>query len=201
MIVVARFDKAVFGKSVAVAIADELAVATENLRLVLQEIHNLHRRTLLVVVVNLGGVTRLQHALVNAENRILNVEEIHIDLTERCAVVSERPIADRRPGNRRKPSIENGILGGEPGEHGQLLRRKVRHDGAGSVDVCAPRSVALDEAPHGGGSARFRHGRLTGTLSCEDGRSAKLDAYARLGAERSIAVRRTSANASAGTTA
>jgi Kef-type K+ transport system membrane component KefB len=35
-----------------------------------------------------------------------------------------------------------------------------------------------------GGSARFRHGRLTGTVSCEDGHSAKLDARAGDGALR-----------------
>ncbi len=148
MIVVARLDKAVLGEGVALAIADELAVTTKDLRLVLQEVHDLHRRTLLVVVVNLGRVTRLHHALVNTQDRILDVKEIHIHVAEGGAVVRESAVANGWTRNRRKPAVENGILGGEPGEHGQLFRWEVRHDGVRRIYVRALRGVALDEPLH-----------------------------------------------------
>src|SRR5712691_9604814 len=141
MIVVAGFDEAVFGKSIAIAIADELAVAAENLRLVLQEIHNLHRGALLVVVINLCRVAAPNHAFVNAQDGILNVKKVHIHVAEGSSVVRERAITSGRPGNRGEPAVENGVLRCELSEHGQLTGRKVRHDGAGSVSVSALRGV------------------------------------------------------------
>src|SRR5260370_4771958 len=110
MIVVAGLDKAVFGKSVAIAIADELAVAAENLRLVLQEIHNLHRRALLIVVINLCRMAAPNHAFVHAQDGILNVKEAHIHVAEGSSVLRERAITTRRPRNRGKPPVENGLL-------------------------------------------------------------------------------------------
>ncbi len=119
---------------------DELAVAAKNLRLVLQEIHNLHRRTLLVVVINLGGATRLHHALVNTLNGVLNVEEVHVHVAEGRSVVGERAVANGRSGNGGKPAVKDGILRCELGEHGQARRRKVRHDGVGVVDASTLRA-------------------------------------------------------------
>src|SRR6266849_8089105 len=77
---------------------DQLAVAAKNLRLVLQEIHNLHRRALLVVVINLGGATRMHHALVNTLNGVLNVEKVHVHVAEGRSVVGERAVANGRSG-------------------------------------------------------------------------------------------------------
>src|SRR4029077_20987593 len=82
MIVIARLDKAVVRKSVAVAIADELAVAAKNLWLILQEIHNLHRRALLVIIVNLCGAATLNHSFVDALDGILNVKQVHVHVAE-----------------------------------------------------------------------------------------------------------------------
>src|SRR5579864_1873636 len=48
MVVVAGFDKTVLGKRIACAIGNELIISCENLRLVFQEIYDLHRRTLLI---------------------------------------------------------------------------------------------------------------------------------------------------------
>src|ERR1700686_3224602 len=109
MIVVARLDKAVIGQSIAFAIGHELTVAAKYLRLVLQEIHNLHRGALLVVIINLGGVPRLHHALINALDRVLNVKESHVHVAEGSSVVRERSVANGRSGNRGKPSVKDGI--------------------------------------------------------------------------------------------
>ena len=125
-----------------------MAVAAKDPRLVFQEVHNLHRRALLVVVVNLGRVASLHHALVNTLNRVLNVEQVHIHVAEGSAVMRERTIADGRSGYRGKPAVEDGILRREPSEHRQPLRRKIRHDGVGSIDAGALRGVALDEPLH-----------------------------------------------------
>src|SRR5260370_37477456 len=153
MIVEAVRDEPEFGKTIAIAIADELALAAENLRVVLKEIHNLHRRDLLIVVINLCRMAAPNHAFVNAQDGILNVKEVHIHVAEGSSVVRERAITNGRPGNRGKPAVENGVLRCELSEHGQLSRRKVRHEGVGSVSVSALRGVTLDEALHVGGAA------------------------------------------------
>ena len=56
MIVVARFDKTVFGQRVVLAVGNELVVGRENLWLIFQEVYDLHRGTWLIVVVDLGRV-------------------------------------------------------------------------------------------------------------------------------------------------
>src|SRR5436190_14300643 len=156
MIVVTRFDETVLRKRVAIAISNKLLVAAKNLWLVLQEIHNFHRRALLVVVINLRRVARLYHALVNARNGVLNVEEIHIHIAERSSIVRKRAVANRWPRNRGKPAVENRIFRGEPCQHGELVRWEIGHNGPRSVDAGALRGIALDEALHVRGPACAR---------------------------------------------
>src|SRR5206468_11965640 len=92
-------------------------------------------------------MTILNHALINARDSVLDVE-VHAHAAERGAKVGKCKVADGWSGNGREPAVKNGIFRGKPSEHGQLLRRKVRHDGVGSGDRRALRGIAFDEALH-----------------------------------------------------
>ena len=120
--------------------------------LVLEQVDDLHRGTGLVVVVEAcgdGGV-RGEQALVDALVLLVPVEDVHADLAEGCAVVGEGAVADRRAGDGREPAIEDGVLGGERGEDGQLVRREVVEDVVRVLDVVLLIEVARDEALHVG---------------------------------------------------
>ena len=60
VIAVARLDEAVVRQTACLAVADESVVGGKDLRLILQDIHDLQGRALLIVVVDLGGASRLQ---------------------------------------------------------------------------------------------------------------------------------------------
>src|SRR5665213_3755106 len=95
MVVVAGFDKTVLGKRVGCAIGNKLVISCENLWLVFQEIYDLHRRALLVVVIDFCCFACGKHSLVRTHNWSKDVENIHSNLSKRCSVMGECAIADR----------------------------------------------------------------------------------------------------------
>src|SRR5262249_52818394 len=71
MIVVIRLDEGILGEAAKPAIADELVESSKELRLVLEQVHDLHGRAGLIEVVDLCRVARagLIHSFVNAFDR------------------------------------------------------------------------------------------------------------------------------------
>src|SRR6185437_9606486 len=69
-------------------------------------------------------------------------------------IVGESAVADGGTGNGGKPSVEERVLSGQGGEHGNLFRRKIIHDGARFFCAGPLGGVALDEALHVGHAVR-----------------------------------------------
>ena len=90
--------------------------------LVRQQIKNFHRGTRLVVVVQLRRAAGGDETRVDAPELRVQVEEVHADLAERRSIVRERAVAERRPGNRREPAVEDRELLREGRQDRQLLR-------------------------------------------------------------------------------
>src|SRR5581483_6595609 len=68
----------------------------------------------------------------------------------------ESPVANRRPGNRRKPPIEDRELERQCRKDRQLFLREVIHDLLRVLYVPLLIEIALNEALHVGGSIRAR---------------------------------------------
>ena len=144
-------DERVLRQRATPAVVEELIVGPEELRLVLQQVHDLHGRTLLVVVVNLRGVPGVLEPLIDALELLVGVEELHPDVPEGRPVMRERAVAQRRAGDRREPSVEDRVLERERGDDRQLLALEVIHDLPRVLHVPALLEVAADEPLHGGG--------------------------------------------------
>ena len=93
MVGIVRFDKAVVGKRVLLAGGEEVGKGAKDGRLVLQQVDYLHGGAGLVIVEELAGVARAQQARVDRLERFALVEEVHADLAEGRAVVSEGTVA------------------------------------------------------------------------------------------------------------
>ena len=115
---VVGLDEAVLGKLIVLAGVEEVLECAEERGLVLQQVHNLKRGTGFVVVIEARGVPGGDQALVDAEVLLVPVEDVHANLAERRAPMREGAVAERRPWDRREPSVEHGELGGQPGEAG-----------------------------------------------------------------------------------
>ena len=102
-------NKAVLRQLILLAVLQKLFVSAENLRLAFQQIDHFHGRTGLVEIVKLGSLPGLQQPLVNAKVFLVVIKDIHAHLAEGASIVSERPITNRRPGDRREPAVEDRI--------------------------------------------------------------------------------------------
>src|SRR5438128_12691981 len=109
VVVIVRLDKRIFRQYSLVAVFLEVIVCAEEFRLVLKQIHDLHRRTGRVVVIDLGRVlgSSFNEPRVYALERLDNVERVHIPSSERRAIMSKRAVAARRTRNRSKPPVEH----------------------------------------------------------------------------------------------
>ena len=92
--------------------------------------------------------SRVDQAIVDTLEGLIHIQQIHVDPAKRRAIVRERPIADRGPGNRRKPPVKDRKLQGQCGQHGQLILGKVIHDLLRMPDVFLLIEVALHEPLH-----------------------------------------------------
>src|SRR6476660_4559981 len=108
-----RLDEGVVGQDTSLAVIEELRVRPEELWLVLQEVHDLHRGALLIVVVDLRGASACLQPFVDALEQLIGIEELHADVPERSAAVREGAVAQRRSRNRRKPPVEDRVLEGK----------------------------------------------------------------------------------------
>src|SRR6267142_9910 len=145
-----RLDKAVFRELAGSGVSDKILVEAEEFRLVLQQVRHFQTGTRGIVVVDPGRMTGLIHARVDAENGVGNVEEVHVHVGERGAVVGEGAVAQRGAGDGGEPSVEQRVLGGEGGEYRKLLRGEIAHDRMRLVDARSLGGVAFDEALHVG---------------------------------------------------
>lgn len=123
----------------------------------------------MIVIEQLGGVVRGQQAVVDALVLLAHIKEIHADLAEGGAVMSEGAIADRRAGDGGEPTVEDGELGGESGQDGQLVRCEVVKNFLRVGYVLLLIVVAANEALHGGREWRS-FGRVSEDLQVDGGK-------------------------------
>src|SRR5215831_20172139 len=113
MVAVVRFDVAIIGQLAVSAVHQELVVGRKYLGLASEQVHDLDRGALFVVIIDLRGPARVQHPLVDAQIRTLPVKDVQTYLAERSPIVRERPVASRRSRNRSKPAVKNGVIPGQ----------------------------------------------------------------------------------------
>ena len=154
MVVVVGLDEAVVRQVPGFAVSDELIERGEDLRLVFEQIDDLHRRTGAVVVVDFRGAAGEQGPFVDAEVGPFPIEDVHAHPAEGGSVVGKGAVADRWTGYRGKPAVEDGELRCQAGDHRELVRREVVHDLVGVLDVPLLLVVAPDESAHGGLAVR-----------------------------------------------
>ena len=123
MIFVVGLDEGVFGELVGVACGEEVGIGAEELGLLLEEVDNFEGGAGLVVVVELGGVAGGGEALVDTLEFDADVEGVHADVSEGGAVVGEGAVAKGGARDRGEPAIEDGELGGEGVEDGEIVGR------------------------------------------------------------------------------
>ena len=87
-------------------------------------------------------------SVINALERLIDIQQIHVDPPKRRPIVRERPIADRRPGNRRKPAIEHGKLRRQRGQHRQVALLEVIQNLVGMRDVLLLVVITLHKPLH-----------------------------------------------------
>ena len=95
-----------------------------------------------------------EEAVVDVLDGLALVEDVHADLAEGRAVVSEGAVTDGGAGDGGEPAIEDGVLRGERGEDGELVWSEVVEDVVRVSDVLLLVEVAGDEALHGGRQRR-----------------------------------------------
>ncbi len=150
VVAVVRLDERVIRQGSLIAVFLKLVECAEQLRLVLQQVRDLHGRTGRVVVVDLGCALRRRanQPAVNAFERFIHIKRIQIHPPERCPIMRKRSIADRRPWNRSKPPVEHSKFQRQAGQDRQLLLREVIHDLRRMLDVHLLIEVTLHEALH-----------------------------------------------------
>src|SRR5512133_1767780 len=118
----------------------------------LQQIDDFHGRASRVVVVKLRRVLGIDHPLVNTLKGLLYIKDVHTDLAERRAVVSEGSIADRWTWNGREPAIEDRKLRGQCRKDGQFIGSEVVQDFLRVIYILALMKIAFYKALHIGRS-------------------------------------------------
>src|ERR1051326_1702758 len=120
---------------------------------------------------------------VNAFDRLDDVEGVHIDAAERGAIVRKSTIADSRPGNRSKPSVEDGKFEGQGRQHRQIVLLEVVHDLLRMGDIAPLIEIAFHEPLHIRGSS-------WALASAEDLQIHRGQTGVRVGVELSLKVRK-----------
>src|SRR5262249_40492255 len=96
MIGIIRLDKRVLRQPPCVTVGYELVESAEDLSLLLEEVDQLQRPARHVEVIELCGVPRVHEPFVDALVFLIRISQLHPDMSERRAVMRERPVAKRR---------------------------------------------------------------------------------------------------------
>jgi hypothetical protein len=131
----------------------------EELRLVLQQIDDIERRGLPVEVIKLYRVAGILEPLLDA--LALRIEGSYAHLAERCAVVREGAVAERRAGDGREPAVEEGEVLSQGSDYRELILGEAVHDLPRVGQILLLHVVVRDETIHAG------HARIA-LISVED---------------------------------
>src|SRR3954465_78208 len=108
MVAVIRLDERIVRQIAFLAVGKKLAVSSEKLRLILQQVGHLHGGAGRVVVIHFGGSFGIgvDQSRVDALDRFRGINRIEINASERSSVVGEGTIANRGPRNGSEPAVE-----------------------------------------------------------------------------------------------
>jgi len=148
MVLIVRLDETVVGKFVPFAICQKLFVGAKNMRLVAQQIDNLHGRTSLIVIIKLGSFPGLHHSVVHAEIGHFYLKGVHADAAEGCTVVRKGAVTYGGTGDGSKPAVEDREVARERRKHRQFVGLEIVHDLAGMFDIPPLIEIALYKTLH-----------------------------------------------------
>src|SRR6185436_9214928 len=114
VIAIVRLDETVIRQPVLLTIGEKVFVKPKQSRLILEKVYHFERRALLIEVIQLRGPASLNHPFVDAQERHIQIKQVHPNLPERGPVVSKRAVAQGRSGNRGEPAVEQGIVASQP---------------------------------------------------------------------------------------